>query len=97
MTPEELLAIWQEKWGELSPDHAKQFLDKPQVRVICRYPDGRIWTCIRHNQLLADILRCVQTEPGQGRDIRWTPPSPKPTSGNPREIPQNVGRGKRSR
>lgn len=96
MTPEQLLATWQEKWGDLSPEHAEQFLRRPEVAIICRYRTGRIWTCIRHNKKLTRILQCVQAEPGQGRDIRWSPPPPMP-EGGPREIPQNVGRGKRSR
>lgn len=98
MIPGTLMALWQARWVDLTPEQAEQFLRREEVAEICKYSDNDIRRCLRRYQKLAHILQCLQKGPRGGGSNRWRNPPPLPRDQGPsRDVLNNVGRGKRSR
>ena len=65
MSPNKLLSIWKNYWGEITPEWAKAFLEDERVRVILSYPELEILQAIQQHRKFEDILVCLETSSKQ--------------------------------
>jgi len=56
----QLLRGWESFHGVLSGDQAKRFLEHPAIDEICGYPGGLIFTLLRRNSKLNELLADAQ-------------------------------------
>ena len=91
--PQDVLRLWMEKWGPLSPTLQDTFLDKYETEELCMFPLDEVGRAIRGHQKLAEALRAARTgrtpvtaTRSRTKNVggRWTfeqpptPPAPEP-------------------
>ena len=65
----DVLRWWEERWGPLTRELQRRFLQRLEVRRLLRYPPKLVMEAISQHQKLVDILRYVQ-ERGDGLEGR---------------------------
>jgi hypothetical protein len=79
----DVLRWWELRWGPLTPELQRRFLQRLEVRRLLRYPPKLVMEAISQHQKLVDILRYVQ-ERGDGLEGSRGPFGSDPYDGGTR-------------
>jgi hypothetical protein len=56
----DFLAIWEKRWGKLSPDWLNAFLKDDRVKNITTYPEDLVRSAVAKNKKLDEILKEIE-------------------------------------
>jgi hypothetical protein len=56
----DFLAIWEKRWGKLSPDWLNAFLKDNRVQKIITYPEDLVRSAVAKNKKLEEILKEIE-------------------------------------
>ncbi len=56
----DFLAIWEKRWGKLSPDWLNAFLKDDRVKKITTYPEDLVRNAVARNKKLEEILKEIE-------------------------------------